>query len=115
MSFTRIESRLSQRSFQMQPSGRVLAVIVTRGRTEGYVRIVSVCFSSFLLSRSSRPIAITYTYVSCLLVFPSYTYQSSLKALLAYIAMDGRIDNCRWVLLLRSSCLCKIIRFFDIH
>jgi len=40
-------------------------------------------------------------------------YQSSLKALLAYIAMDGRIDNYGWVSLLRSSCLCKIIRFFD--
>jgi len=77
MSFARIESRLSKRSYQMQPSGRtVLAVGVTRGRTEGYVRIISICFSSFLLPRSSRPIAITDTHLSCLFVFPSDAYIS---------------------------------------
>jgi hypothetical protein len=70
----------------MQPStalltagGRtVLAVGVTRGRTEGYVRISSICFLTFFLSRLFCPIAITYSYVSCLLVFLSDAYISQI-------------------------------------
>jgi len=42
-------------------------------------RIISICFSSFLLSRSFRPIAITYSYVSCLLVFLSDAYISQIR------------------------------------
>jgi hypothetical protein len=42
-------------------------------------------------------------------------YQSNLKALLACITVGGRIDNYRWVSLLRSSCLCKNHSFFSTH
>ena len=54
-----------------------------------------------------------YTFILLICISIGCVYQLSLKALLAYIAMDGRIDNYRWVSLLRSNCVCKIIRFFD--
>jgi hypothetical protein len=58
-----------------------LTVGVTHGRSEGDVRVISICFLSFHVARSLRPIAMTYSYVSGISI--GYVYQSSLKAKLA--------------------------------